>query len=132
MVEAFMDRDDHQRMHEFEWMRARVGAGAGPGETRGDSSRLVAELEELQAENERLRKSVERAKPLEDRPAVGRGRSTRTPTLAEVERDHILKVLLDCHWRVKGPEAAADLLGLNPGTLYSRMKKLGIHKDEAK
>ena len=28
--------------------------------------------------------------------------------------------------RIKGPGGAADLLGMNPSTLYSRMKKLGI------
>ena len=29
-------------------------------------------------------------------------------------------------WRIKGPKGAAAVLGLNPSTLYSRMKKLGI------
>ena len=29
-------------------------------------------------------------------------------------------------WRIKGPKGAAAALGLNPSTLYSRMKKLGI------
>ena len=29
-------------------------------------------------------------------------------------------------WRIKGPKGAATVLGLNPATLYSRMKKLGI------
>ena len=29
-------------------------------------------------------------------------------------------------WRIKGPKGAAMALGLNPATLYSRMKKLGI------
>ena len=29
-------------------------------------------------------------------------------------------------WHIKGPKGAAAALGLNPSTLYSRMKKLGI------
>jgi transcriptional regulator with GAF, ATPase, and Fis domain len=52
-----------------------------------------------------------------------------TPTsLAEVEREHILKTLGEANWRVKGPYGAAKRLRLNPSTLYSRMAKLGIHR----
>jgi transcriptional regulator with GAF, ATPase, and Fis domain len=29
-------------------------------------------------------------------------------------------------WRIKGPKGAAAALGLNPATVYSPMKKLGI------
>jgi transcriptional regulator with GAF, ATPase, and Fis domain len=47
-------------------------------------------------------------------------------TLADVEREHMLRVLESHRWRIKGPKGAAVTLGLNPATLYSRMKKLGI------
>jgi transcriptional regulator with GAF, ATPase, and Fis domain len=47
-------------------------------------------------------------------------------TLAESERELILRALEARHWHVKGPRGAAAALGLNPSTLYSRMKKLGI------
>jgi transcriptional regulator with GAF, ATPase, and Fis domain len=47
-------------------------------------------------------------------------------TLADAEREHILRVLESTGWRIKGPKGAAAALGLNPATLYSRMKKLGI------
>jgi PAS domain S-box-containing protein len=47
-------------------------------------------------------------------------------TLADVEREHILRELARTGWRIKGPKGAAAALGLNPATLYSRMKKLGI------
>ena len=47
-------------------------------------------------------------------------------TLADSERELILKALEKVHWRIKGPKGAAAQLGLNPGTLYARMKKLGI------
>ena len=53
-------------------------------------------------------------------------------TLAESEREHILKVFEKTHGRVKGPNGAAELLGINPGTLYSRMRKLGIPKPRAR
>jgi transcriptional regulator with GAF, ATPase, and Fis domain len=47
-------------------------------------------------------------------------------TLAEAERQHILKTLEKTGWRIKGPYGAAQVLGLKPGTLYSRMRKLGV------
>jgi len=51
---------------------------------------------------------------------------TQVATLVDVERAHILDVLEATGWRVSGSGGAADLLGLPPTTLESRMKKLGI------
>lgn len=55
-------------------------------------------------------------------------------TLAEVEREHITRILESTGWRIKGPHGAAHRLGLQPSTLYSRMQKLAIphrhQKDE--
>jgi formate hydrogenlyase transcriptional activator len=47
-------------------------------------------------------------------------------TLADSERELILRALASTGWRIKGPKGAAAAVGLNPSTLYSRMKKLGI------
>ena len=47
-------------------------------------------------------------------------------TLAENERRHILKVLEKTGGKVRGRNGAAEYLDMNYGTLYSRMKKLGI------
>ena len=61
-------------------------------------------------------------------------REAQPVSLAEAERDHILKALQTTRWRIKGPHGAATRLGLQPSTLYSRMQKLGIphrrQKDE--
>jgi DNA-binding NtrC family response regulator len=46
--------------------------------------------------------------------------------LEVVERNHIIDVLNKTSWRVSGQKGAAELLGLKPTTLESRMKKLGI------
>ena len=51
--------------------------------------------------------------------------------LADVEREHIKKVLNATHWKVSGPHGAASILGLKPTTLLSRMKKLEIAKPSA-
>jgi chemotaxis protein methyltransferase CheR len=47
-------------------------------------------------------------------------------SLKEVERAHILNVVEDCGWRIKGKGNAAERLGINPSTLRDRMKRLGI------
>jgi formate hydrogenlyase transcriptional activator len=47
-------------------------------------------------------------------------------TLEEAEREHILRALERCGWRIRGPNAAAELLGVKPTTLESRIKKLGL------
>lgn len=50
-------------------------------------------------------------------------------SMAEVERSHILKVLKMTGGRVSGENGAAKILGLNPQTLYSRIKRLGITRE---
>jgi len=50
-------------------------------------------------------------------------------TIAENERDYIIAVLKKCNGRIWGPGAAAEILNLNPSTLKSKMKKLGIKKE---
>lgn len=57
--------------------------------------------------------------------AVSQG---RIKSMIENERDHIMSALERCHWKIYGHDGAADLLELNPSTLNSRMKKLGIEK----
>ena len=49
-------------------------------------------------------------------------------TLEENERLHIRQALATCGGRLYGPDGAAALLGINPSTLRSRMKRLGITK----
>ena len=44
----------------------------------------------------------------------------------ELERSHIFEVLQKTGWRINGAKGAAALLGINPSTLRSRIKKLGI------
>ncbi len=46
--------------------------------------------------------------------------------LVDLEQNHILQVLQKTNWRIQGEKGAAKLLGINPSTLRSRMKKYGI------
>jgi PAS domain S-box-containing protein len=49
-------------------------------------------------------------------------------SIDQVERNHILEVLIRTNWRIEGTEGAAALLNMNPSTLRSRMKKLGVQR----
>jgi transcriptional regulator with GAF, ATPase, and Fis domain len=63
-----------------------------------------------------------------DLPAGTRGPTSSPVTLEEVERKHIRDVLERVHWRISGKGGAAEILGLRPTTLHSRMRKLGISR----
>jgi transcriptional regulator with GAF, ATPase, and Fis domain len=48
------------------------------------------------------------------------------------ERKNLLSALDEAGWRVYGHDGAADLLGIKPTTLTSRMKALGIKRPGAR
>ncbi len=49
-------------------------------------------------------------------------------SLQEIEKDHIQEVLQFTEWRIEGEKGAAQILAMNPSTLRSRIRKLGIQK----
>ncbi len=53
---------------------------------------------------------------------------TTSTRMEDIERVHILRVLEECDWRIKGEGNAAEKLGLHPSTLVNRLKKLGIER----
>lgn len=65
-------------------------------------------------------------------PNQTRGNTTelqgRIKSMTDNERDHILHALERCNWKIYGQGGAAELLKLNPSTLNSRMKKLGVER----
>ncbi|MEZ4247579.1 MAG: sigma 54-interacting transcriptional regulator [Polyangiales bacterium] len=50
-------------------------------------------------------------------------------TLEDAERAHVERVLRHTKGKVYGAGGAAEILGLKPSTLQSRMKKLGLERD---
>lgn len=44
------------------------------------------------------------------------------------DRENILAALDRTNWRVHGPGGAADLLGMRPTTLASRIKRMGLKR----
>jgi formate hydrogenlyase transcriptional activator len=58
------------------------------------------------------------------------GARAHTLTFEEVERNHFLHIMEMVGWRVRGEGGAAQILGLKPTTLESRMQKLGIARQK--
>jgi formate hydrogenlyase transcriptional activator len=75
--------------------------------------------------------SLARASELRARPGATAD-AGESDTLEARERAHILRICQATDWKIKGPDGAATRLALNPGTLYSRMKKLGIQRPQAR
>jgi formate hydrogenlyase transcriptional activator len=66
--------------------------------------------------------------PLSELKSNPDGHAAGLATLAEAERDHILRALEEAKWVLGGPKGAAALLGMKRTTLQSRMQKLGISR----
>jgi transcriptional regulator with GAF, ATPase, and Fis domain len=49
-------------------------------------------------------------------------------TLDDVQREHIIKTLDKCNWKIDGANGASSILNIKPSTLRDRMKKLGVVK----
>ena len=70
-----------------------------------------------------------------DRPSPPTASVTPTSFLTEAElqrfeRDNLLHVLEAANWKIGGPDGAAELLGVKPTTLLSRMDKWGLKRPE--
>lgn len=52
----------------------------------------------------------------------------RPDALTRIERENILAALEHARWKISGAGGAAELLGVNPSTLASRMRSLGIRR----
>lgn len=82
-----------------------------------------------------LRNVIERAMILTEGPRlrvelpqIAGNTAARSMTMTELEQNHIIEVLEKTGWKVSGRGGAAEILGLKPTTLESRMQKLGIRR----
>jgi len=71
-----------------------------------------------------IRKGAERS----DHTALAHVRTDEE--LRDAERNNILVALNKTRWKVYGRGGAAELLGIKPGTLAARMKKLGLRRSD--
>ncbi len=63
---------------------------------------------------------------------VDRALSAPHMTLEANEHKFLREILEETYWRIEGKNGAAEILGINSGTLRSRMKKLGIKRPQLK
>jgi transcriptional regulator with GAF, ATPase, and Fis domain len=81
----------------------------------------VIERAVINSSGPKLRLAEELKPPRQDFPSP-------LKTIEAVEFDHIVRVLELTDWKISGKNSAAEILGLNRGTLRARMQKLGIRK----
>ncbi len=65
-----------------------------------------------------------------DVPRIAQSGEEQCMTLQEVEKRRIIEALNATGWRVSGKDGSAEILGINPKTLESRMQKLGIRRNK--
>jgi PAS domain S-box-containing protein len=65
-----------------------------------------------------------------DIPRSAESKTEQFRTLEGSEKQHIIEALNATGWRVSGKDGAAEVLGINPKTLESRMRKLGIERSK--
>ena len=63
-----------------------------------------------------------------DLPKIAQSCADQSGTLEEAEKRHIIEALNTTGWKVSGKDGAAEILGINPKTVESRMQRLGIQR----
>jgi PAS domain S-box-containing protein len=88
----------------------------------------VRELENLLARAVVLSPGEVLDAPLELGAAHSASEVSVPQSLEDAERQHVERVLASTRWVVEGPKGAARILAMNPSTLRSLMKRLGIRR----
>ncbi len=63
-----------------------------------------------------------------ERPGGDGAANEQGTAMSDVERAHLLRVLEQTAWRIRGDNGAAAILGLKPTTLEFRIAKLGLRR----
>jgi transcriptional regulator with GAF, ATPase, and Fis domain len=125
--------EEAERSHILQTLRQTVGLVGGPD---GAAARmglprttLIAKMKRLsihRGQSSALLSEVSQkaASPGNAKPESDPGRMF---TLIDAEREHISEVVEMTDGLIAGEGGAAEVLGVPPSTLRSRMKKLGIH-----
>jgi PAS domain S-box-containing protein len=61
-------------------------------------------------------------------PQASAQRLLRAKDIEDLERQNLISALEACNWKIAGANGTAELLGIKPTTLSSRMKALGIER----
>ena len=137
LIEAFSTSAAQRLQRRFEPVHAeslrRLQAYAWPGNVR----ELQNMVERAAISSRCTHLKLERFLPQQELPpepsspsaaAGAPARVLRAEELRQFERDNIVRAMHACAWQIAGKQGAAELLGMNPSTLSSRIKALGIGK----
>ncbi len=119
-----ISRESLERLEAYDW----------PGNVRELSNLIeravvLARSPVLEIEAEALRPPSGRARPaVAETPPEPAPSSGGAGSLEAVQREHIRLALERAGWSIEGERGAAAQLAMNPSTLRSRMKKLGIRR----
>ena len=90
----------------------------------------IRELENLIERSVILSQGPDLHVPLGELKAPTAAALNGAATLEAAEREHILRVLRETKWVIGGPSGAAARLGMKRTTLQSKIRKLGISRDQ--
>jgi formate hydrogenlyase transcriptional activator len=90
----------------------------------------VRELENFIERSVILSKGPSLRAPLRELELAEEADTQPDPTLESADREHILRVLREAKGMIGGPHGAAERLGLKRTTLNSKLKKLGIKRED--
>jgi PAS domain S-box-containing protein len=135
LVDRHAKRMGHRITHVSSETFARLTRYDWPGNVRElenviERAVILSSSEELEIGADVL-PVVASATSAEDPRLLGSLANVSSPTggsLGDIERRHIVETLRVTAWRVEGSGGAAERLGMNPSTLRSRMKRLGISR----
>ena len=142
LANAFLERSLQKLGRTMEPLSAeavtRLNAYDWPGNVR--ELQNVIERSLIVAEDGRP--NLDRALPLSEKDQAslsfesinGRDEEARVLTVGEVqelEKKNIVAALERCNWRIAGDNGAANLLGMKPSTLNSRIASLGLKKTKS-
>ena len=90
----------------------------------------IRELENLIERSVILSQGPDLHVPLGELKAPATSGHNGVATLEAAEREHIQRVLRETNWVIGGPSGAAARLGMKRTTLQSKIRKLGISRDQ--
>ena len=90
----------------------------------------IRELENLIERSVILSQGPDLHVPLGELKAPATSAHNGVATLEAAEREHIQRVLRETKWVIGGPSGAATRLGMKRTTLQSKIRKLGISRDQ--
>ena len=126
LVRHFVDKHSRQQYKKIETILPETMGAL----TRWDWPGNVRELENFIERAVILTKGPTLRAPVSELEVPMETLAVHDSSLESTEREHILHVLRETKGKIAGPQGAAARLGLIRTTLNSKMKKLGIQRDD--